>query len=180
MHRRSPAAAFTLVELMIVVAIISVLSSIAGPAFADMQHKARFTEAAVNHDGIVMAMATCIAEAPAAGCGASVSGAVHPRAAPDKTPATWTSGTGFDDLPFAPDGDVRCSYGFAVEFVNSKQVVYVACNVDGDSTGMNLRSTADLRGTSESSPSTGVWCGGALQSWTASSITDFPGSSYCR
>lgn len=44
--------AFTLIELMIVVAIVGILVSIAAPAFSEYQKKAKFAEAYINIDAL--------------------------------------------------------------------------------------------------------------------------------
>jgi len=98
---------FTLVELMIVVAIIGVLAAVTGPRFIEMQYKYKRAEVPSNVDGLAVA---------AAGYEA-VYGAVptviatHPRSIPDKTAVHWTAGSIFDELGWRPDGAVRGVYG---------------------------------------------------------------------
>lgn len=61
---------FTLIELMIVVAIIGILAAIAIPAYSDYTAKAQASEMFVMLDGIKTTVATAMGEDPAAaGCG---------------------------------------------------------------------------------------------------------------
>jgi type IV pilus assembly protein PilA len=61
---------FTLIELMIVVAIIGILAAIAIPAYSDYTAKAQASETFVLLDGLKSAIASAMSENPAAAsCG---------------------------------------------------------------------------------------------------------------
>ncbi|UUQ66737.1 prepilin-type N-terminal cleavage/methylation domain-containing protein [Pseudomonas fuscovaginae UPB0736] len=75
---------FTLIELMIVVAIIGILAAIALPAYNTYTQKARFAEVISLADGYKTAVAVCMVETGSTngtGCSASTGG----------IPATMTS-----------------------------------------------------------------------------------------
>lgn len=95
----------TLLELMVGLAIVTSLAAVALSVYEPATRKAKRAELEVNV--------------------ASITDAVNFREAtdgftnevtwtPDNTPGRdlrpWTSGTGFSDIPWSPDGDVRCSY----------------------------------------------------------------------
>ena len=97
---------FTLVELMIVVAIVGILASIAVPNFVEMQYKAKRAELPINvalvrtaevsydalYDGYI--------EVPA-----------HPLTVPGKKKQRWAGGnSGLEALGFIPSGTVRGQY----------------------------------------------------------------------
>jgi len=97
---------FTLIELMIVVAIIGILAAIAIPNFTRFQLKAKSSEGKVNVAAIRTAQ-----EAYSAEFGTFVAATASP-AAPGgtvKAPFVDASG-GFDQLGWAPEGDVYFSY----------------------------------------------------------------------
>src|SRR4051812_29981038 len=107
---------FTLVELMIVVAIIAVLAAVALPMFNAMQLSAKRAEAPVNWDGLQAAsIAYGMDSALTTG---SIILPTNPSSNAGKTLrpflttgayAGWTQ-----TLGWAPDGEVRCVYIWAV------------------------------------------------------------------
>jgi type IV pilus assembly protein PilA len=120
---------FTLIELMIVVAIIGILAGIAIPNFLQYQLKAKTAEAQTNVQAIKIGMTTMSAEL---GCAPSVAPAPlatpppggqrtpWPAAAQGTTallcappPAAGTYVGTFTDIGFTPAGPVRYSYGVA-------------------------------------------------------------------
>ena len=120
---------FTLIELMIVVAIIGILAGIAIPNFLQYQLKAKTAEAQTNVQAIKIGMTTINAEL---GCAPSIAPAPlavppaggtrtpWPAAAQGTTaflcappPAAGTYNGTFTDIGFTPAGPVRYSYGVA-------------------------------------------------------------------
>jgi type IV pilus assembly protein PilA len=102
---------FTLVELMIVVAIIGILAAIAIPNFVEMQYRAKRAEIPANVDGIKTAELGYDAAFDT-----FIAATVHPTGTLGKTAQDWAGGnTGFQTLGWAPDGQVRGAYGVEVE-----------------------------------------------------------------
>jgi type IV pilus assembly protein PilA len=117
---------FTLIELMIVVAIIGILAAIAIPNFLTYQLKSRQSEAKTNLQAIKTSEVAFQAER---GCyvGIAAYGVVAPAAGTKSVPSTWSAGpaasapgtawctainTGtFTDIGFRATGNVNYLYG---------------------------------------------------------------------
>ena len=97
---------FTLIELIVVVAIIGVLSTVAIPAFVRFQLRSKAVEAGVNLQAISKAQESHFAE-----YGTYVS---VPIPAPPAIPGTmkigWPGSPGFAVLGWAPEGSVHFQY----------------------------------------------------------------------
>ncbi len=102
---------FSLVELMIVVAIIGILAAIAIPEFLTMQLKAKRSEIPINIDGIKGAQL-----AYEAAFDSYLSAPYNPTASLNKSRRDFDySGgiVGWTELGWQPDGQVRGSYAAA-------------------------------------------------------------------
>lgn len=103
---------FTLIELMIVVAIIGILAAIAIPNFLTFRLKAKTSEAKANLGAIRTVQEAYRAEEDTY----YPSGSTIARypGSPDTTKQTWTaSATGFSALGFEPAGQVYYDYGIS-------------------------------------------------------------------
>ncbi len=121
---------FTLVELMITVAIIGILASIAIPNVLKHQYQAKRAELPLNVRGIGDAVNAYVSSFDAV-----LPAPYHPSNNPGKKAMAWGKGSNFDDLGWTPDGDVRGAY--AVDELNPTGtgepfVVTGLTDIDGD------------------------------------------------
>ncbi len=118
---------FTLVELMIVVAIIGILASIATPNMMSMQHRTKRAEVPINAHAIAVAQ-----EAYEAANDEYLEIAdYYPRTTVDKSLVIWSTGSPFNLIGWQPDGMVRGMY--KSELVGDYGFTVTAeCDVDGN------------------------------------------------
>jgi type IV pilus assembly protein PilA len=123
---------FTLIELMIVVAIIGILAAIAIPNFLRFQLKSKSSEGKVNIAAIRTAEESYLAE-----FGEYVAAGITPAAVPGTSKAAWPA-TGvagvdeFDQLGWSPEGQVFFAYETAV--TGSAYTITAGADIDGDGT----------------------------------------------
>ena len=104
---------FSLVELMVVVAIIGILSALAAPTFMGYVHKSQVAEATTFLGEVKERQEAYRAEFSqySAVCGTAFLGNPAPRAVPDQTKIAWPAGlVNWNQLGAKPDGPVRFVY----------------------------------------------------------------------
>jgi len=130
---------FTLIELMIVVAIIGILAAIAIPNFLKFQLKAKTSEGKTNLAAIRTAEESVFAE-----YGAYVSADTSPMVTatvPGNNKAPFVdegaAGMNFDGLGWTPEGDVYFVYGVAANAAGVAFTASADANIDGDAAFQN-------------------------------------------
>ena len=126
--------AFTLIELMIVVAIIGILASIAIPQFHRFQLKSKTSEAKANIAGIKTAQIAYYTEQgmfASAPPSPATYGGVMPRGFVAEGPAD----AGFDALGWAPEGSVFFQYAVVSTSADGgAYTIDAAADLDGNGT----------------------------------------------
>ena len=139
---------FSLVELMIVVAIIGILAAIAIPNFVAMQLKAKRSEVPGNVDGIKTAEMSYDAAFDG-----YLDLTAAPTGTPGKVPRAWGAPGGtWNSVGWKPDGDVRGSY--AATSAATDFTVNASCNVDADASFATYTATSSINATLTASPDT--------------------------
>lgn len=125
-------AGFSLVELMVVVAIVGILAAIAIPSFVSMQLKAKRAELPANVAGIKMAEM-----AYESAFDEHVELPLAPRADNDldRSSVEWTAPTEWTAIGWRPDGALRGNYQVglsAVDHPGLDFLITARADVDGD------------------------------------------------
>ena len=121
---RKRSKGFTLIELMIVVAIIAILAAIAIPQYKKFQAKAKAAEAKTN----LGAIASC-EEAYHAENDKYIKCSKSPTNAPTAKTNFVSTVTGWSDLGFEPAGKVRYAYEVNSSDANNKFSAIAVSNV---------------------------------------------------
>lgn len=137
---------FSLVELMIVVAIIGILAAIAIPNFLTMQLRAKRAEVPGNVNGIKTAEVAYDASNDGYET-ATASPASWGSGAAGKTLIAWVGDhdAQFDLINWKPDGNVRGQYEATDGTTNV--TVIGRCDVDGDGAEVNYTSSLNQQAT---------------------------------
>jgi type IV pilus assembly protein PilA len=152
---------FTLIELMIVVAIIGILAAIAIPNFLRFQLKAKSSEGKTNLAAIRTAEESYFAE-----YGIYVSSDPSPPAINDNQKVTFVhaiAGMGFDEVGWEPEGQVFFNYSVAISG-NDFSAAAVA-NIDAEAPNQHWGYTTDTTLAAKAHPDPGSTCdtgGGTL------------------
>ena len=121
---------FTLIELMIVVAIIGILAAIAIPNFLRFQLKAKSSEGKTNLAAIRTAEESYFAE-----YGIYVSALPSPTTLGDNVKTNFShpvAGEGFDRVGWAPEGQVYFNYSVAINGAADEFTAAAHADIDND------------------------------------------------
>lgn len=139
---------FSLVELMVVIAIVGFLASLAIPDLRAQSDTAKRAEVVHNVASIAHSQVAYHAQYDKFAEVATY----HPRTAPGRTMVGWSTGTEFDDIGWAPDGQVRGVY--KTELTAHGFTVTAETDVDGDGKKAIYHLVYDGR---EDAPITQAW-----------------------
>jgi len=145
---------FTLIELMIVVAIIGILAAIAIPNFLRFQLKAKSSEGKTNLAAIRTAEQSYYSE-----FGVYVSADPEPAVATiGSSKQTFSANSGFNQIGWSPEGTVYFSYAVNTDTAASGFFATAAADIDADSTDQSWGYLKLPNGSATIAPKTGHTC----------------------
>jgi type IV pilus assembly protein PilA len=119
---------FTLIELMIVVAIIGILASIAIPLMGRHQYRTKTTEGKTNLGAIRIVEKASFSES-----GRYIPAAAEPSLIPGTIPVAFDMvGSDFADLGWSPEGRVYFSYAVTTTADGTGFTADAGADIDGD------------------------------------------------
>jgi type IV pilus assembly protein PilA len=114
--KRSMQKGFTLIELMIVVAIIGILAAVALPAYQDYTNKAKFSEVVIGTSSAKTAVELCAQDlGTVTGCDGGTAG----------IPADYTTGSGKLQKLAVKDGKITATAGNVNATLDGKNYILV-------------------------------------------------------
>ncbi len=120
---------FSVIEFMILVALVCIVAAIGVPNFIEMQYRAQRAEVPTNIDGI---RAAAVAYKSAHGR-VMAEDIPRPDAFPGSRERPRKAGTRFDELGWKPEGTIRGSYTISTA-TSTEYRIKGYCDVDGDGT----------------------------------------------